>query len=901
MFDYSTFTIADLSGGLSDNYKVGGNAKWSKLYNFISSDNRSLRTRDGVAAYTEVGYYPVRSIENIDNKIMFQAGSKISYREEGDTVTVTGDFFPSGDGYTTSADRWRNSILYTTDSDDRTVMATINAAGTITARTMSLPPITDFTVPAGTNRLVAVTVVRRYTDSDGFTFEEYSPELMKSTSVTAVGDTLSITGITYESLTEYTGDYDDVKLAVFLTKENGTASFKVGEYVPAATLSPTIPTDEVLITGASGWFLSETAKAQVPNCNYLTIANNTGWYLGTYESDIPHATISSIWIDVVEGLYTTRNYHISWSSGEVSESGNYTFDGADCSVVAWVPNSLISLKFLTADLPATSSGTLYKNFRVRPSRLVQSVVGMPTSLIASAYTDFDYTGLGISSIAGKPIVVTTDAVYRVEGSIGLDGTGSIRKVRVVNSEGGISNNSIVSTNDALYYCGTDGIYATDGFTARNITGSELYETYTNYIKNRSDWKYITGTYDRDRNIIYWRMSATEVIALALNTNSISILKYPNSYNISALKSVYNKKRNAVAEVTSAAPVTAGDGYWIQQFTVDNARRIYVGEDYRFNDTTVEVTSRDGLSVWVRYLTSYDALSGTGYLYEGADDGARQLLISDAESDVCLVSRSDMTADIDVDVTDFTLWDNTHIDMDLLSVGLNYGASSISKWVRSATFSIKTGFKLGVEPYVVVNNTGEEAKMTEITSNEQFTMYDENDIWDRGSSYWFPENVITGKRHLPKGFCRCRHNQIGLRSASTALYSSKDYGLALVNTAASTDELVDIVVYAKDGIGTLVELPYNLVNKEIVVGLNADGNLITEKLLITYQSSDRTHIRFKRPLNLPLETNLEALDWIIYGYQENQRIELMSIDIDFAPISNSGSGHTKSKTLEARHD
>ena len=114
MFKYQSLDISDFSGGLTDNYKTSSKAKFNVLKNFINSDNRSIRVRDGVAPLSEVGTSPIRDISVLGNKTIFQAGTGLASREDTDVTTIA-ELFPSGSNVVTSADRWRNSMLYTVE------------------------------------------------------------------------------------------------------------------------------------------------------------------------------------------------------------------------------------------------------------------------------------------------------------------------------------------------------------------------------------------------------------------------------------------------------------------------------------------------------------------------------------------------------------------------------------------------------------------------------------------------------------------------------------------------------------------------------------------------------------------------------------------------------------------
>jgi hypothetical protein len=871
MLDYQKLQIVDMSGGITDSYKSVGKGKWKILKNVITTDNLSLKTRNGVSVYTAMGAAGIYAIKQIGEYTYVVGSNYIKVIQNGvvastathPTVTAPAVFTLNFGGKPVSIQRYKNSVLINGNndtSDKELLLATITSASTTMVRKASLPAITSITSAVG-DRLLACVVVRKYTDVDGFTFLDYGPE-----KIVAWDGTSAMTA-TFPSLEEYRGASDSTSVYFFATEPNGT-TFSLGQSIAvtttgttaacvAATVVAALPTGEVFA------FEQEAIKRQAPVCDYFTMAGGIGWY-------------------------------------------------------------------------ASINDTIGK----RGSRAIHSVDGIPSSVIQSAYTDFDSPINGVGSLNSLPIFLTDDSVYRVDGNIGIDNSGFLRKVRIPNSEGGISHGSIVVANESLYYCGTDGIYVTDGYSAKNITGPDFYKTYISYINVRSEWQKITSTFDRDTNIIYWRMNHNTLFALELNTGSISVLEYPESYNIISLESAYLPLSalvgytNKIVSNINVPPVVhpAVPNFRYVAYEVDTARYFLLGEQYKIieplGSTVTGIVDRiiykpeeilageypltgnfNENTIIVKYVGTEtpDVTAGDFYAkcHESFGYSNRKLLLGTLDSHLLSSSENEYSDTELAGNADNSYIDEEaqmssvrkHIDIDILTSGLSYGDSATRKWVREVTLAIRTEFKSSVEPYVIVEDNESQEIMKYISSESLGAAFGNDEMVGSGVAMFQPRQIISGKRHLPKGFCRCRHNQIGIRSTITPLYSSTDFGKLLITATTADTQSGTLAKYDDDpdlmtDIGVL--FPYDLVGKSIKV-FDADGKRSTS-LAITAVSTDRTSITFALPTDVSLQEYSVAgatYDWNIYGYRRDQRIELMSIDIAFSLLSNSANGNNPS--------
>ena len=137
----------------------------------------------------------------------------------------------------------------------------------------------------------------------------------------------------------------------------------------------------------------------------------------------------------------------------------------------------------------------YGTLADRRYRVYQSIPGIINSSHPDFYVDFDYEVIGVSGFKTMPIVFTANAVYRLEGLFNADGTGGIRKVIIADSVGCLSNTSIVKTTDGLIWCGDDGVYFTDGFRSRLLSG-KIRKLYKSLFNSQAKKERIVSGYDK---------------------------------------------------------------------------------------------------------------------------------------------------------------------------------------------------------------------------------------------------------------------------------------------------------------------------------------------------------------------------------------------------------------------
>lgn len=169
-------------------------------------------------------------------------------------------------------------------------------------------------------------------------------------------------------------------------------------------------------------------------------------------------------------------------------------------------------KFVTMANDIVWYANVQENGVNRFNRLRQSIQFDPDSCPETFYYDFDSEIVGLSSINNYPIVFCKSGkVYRVEGYADYLGRGGSVIRKIAEKAGCLSNNSIVETENGLYWAGKDGWYVTDGFAVTRLAEDEngqfkLYETYSPLTNTAAKQKRIFGAYDRKNRRVFWSMS-----------------------------------------------------------------------------------------------------------------------------------------------------------------------------------------------------------------------------------------------------------------------------------------------------------------------------------------------------------------------------------------------------------
>lgn len=136
-----------------------------------------------------------------------------------------------------------------------------------------------------------------------------------------------------------------------------------------------------------------------------------------------------------------------------------------------------------------------------PNKLRQSLKFDIDSCPTSFFDEVEDEITGLSSVQGTFIVLCKSSVYRLDGFYDEQGRGGIAHLKISDTIGCVSNDSIVQTDQGLFFAGREGFYFCDGYKVQKIS-HHINETYKDIVATTAQARNIWGQYD-DINQRIW--------------------------------------------------------------------------------------------------------------------------------------------------------------------------------------------------------------------------------------------------------------------------------------------------------------------------------------------------------------------------------------------------------------
>jgi len=196
-------------------------------------------------------------------------------------------------------------------------------------------------------------------------------------------------------------------------------------------------------------------------------------------------------------LLTTRKEFYASPTFSVVENG--TIEGASVFFItnncAWFGDVLVR----ELDVETLTTRTVRY-----PNRLYQSIQNDPTSVPSTFYVELGEDIKSGSHVLTKPIIMTSKAVYRIDGLFNEDGSGGLIAEQYASLTGGTSPWGAISVNSKVYFAGENNLYMTDGYQAQWI-GMNKEVSYKDVLKDR-----VKVSYHKQDKSLYWSISHTTV-------------------------------------------------------------------------------------------------------------------------------------------------------------------------------------------------------------------------------------------------------------------------------------------------------------------------------------------------------------------------------------------------------
>lgn len=141
---------------------------------------------------------------------------------------------------------------------------------------------------------------------------------------------------------------------------------------------------------------------------------------------------------------------------------------------------------------------------LHPNRVYQSIPDDIDSVPATFFVDCDDEIVAVSSIQDTTVLLGKKFTYRLDGSFDELGRGSMVTMKIGDTAGCVSSQSVVQTIDGVFWAGQDAFYWTDGFQLHKVN-RDWNNTYAGLVTSSPTFRKarIQGKYDPLTRRIWW--------------------------------------------------------------------------------------------------------------------------------------------------------------------------------------------------------------------------------------------------------------------------------------------------------------------------------------------------------------------------------------------------------------
>lgn len=219
-------------------------------------------------------------------------------------------------------------------------------------------------------------------------------------------------------------------------------------------------------------------EANIRKRIYRTQDNGTTFYLvGTIDNDV------EVFVDNVNDDDLTAN-EVMYTQGGVKNN-----------------NQPPQCRYIASNNNIVYYANIIESAETKPYRLRFSKLGDPDSVPDSFFEDFESDITGIAAIDDRTVVFTEKKSIAMEGFLDDLGRGSIIR-RTIADVGCVSNGSIVTTKDHIYWFSDSGIYKTNGVQFKKLT-DHLDLSHQGLTNSEFKTRKIYGQYDSVNQRVSW--------------------------------------------------------------------------------------------------------------------------------------------------------------------------------------------------------------------------------------------------------------------------------------------------------------------------------------------------------------------------------------------------------------
>jgi len=448
MIETQPLAVEDFSKGVTDFYIDGAPAEAQEMDNLIVTKNRKIKTRPGSELYNPqlpLGASKVGKLAKLKDELFAFQANRIFKNNAGAWLEISG---PSGGNFIYDG----TTLPIITDTEWRNHLLFSTEDFT---RIAKLYPNQSGVFKAVTAGLPSI------------------PSGVSITSPTGTGQSYL-----YKLCFRYTYMNNDLEFVNFGPEYIYPTAVTGGTITSGNTTTVTLPTS---IPSAGNY---DTANIKIDI--YRTTTNGDTFYLlstvslgtASYTDNNPDANILGN-----ETIYTTGGV----LSFETPPLAKYVHAVNDFGYYAYIKES---------------------STEISPTLVLQSSPGAPEGVPRSFFANTEQAIKGLSSIFNRPLVFCEEYIYRIDNFFDSLGDGGMSLIRINDTAGCVSQESIVRTPLGIFWAGKEGFYWSDGFDVK-LVSPHLPTTYKNLVTTETRQKNIKGTYDKAQERVYWTASRNE--------------------------------------------------------------------------------------------------------------------------------------------------------------------------------------------------------------------------------------------------------------------------------------------------------------------------------------------------------------------------------------------------------
>lgn len=226
------------------------------------------------------------------------------------------------------------------------------------------------------------------------------------------------------------------------------------------------------------------------------------------------------------------------------------------------------------------------------------------------------------------------------------------------------------------------------------------------------------------------------------------------------------------------------------------------------------------------------------------------------------------------------WTSKAIVYNFKSVHFSFDLPQIRKWVSQLLITAKNISNLSIQCYSINDDSAVEDVLKEIRYRDTLTWGDPEPIWGTDIYRWNYFALIEQRRRFPAGGLRCSHKQIRITNAFTNITNSDSYSTCTVDRITKKvtldngaliwpDDVEDyeLQLYPTGPTEASPSFPISIRNSNTEITLFDPTNILNTQ----YSSS--------------LGYSFDNVKWIIRGIPKNESLNLMSVVIYYAPLTN----------------